>query len=89
MVEVEMDLSTAKAEGEIIPIRFTCEVDPLRPEANGEEEYEVYNMGDIVMMPKTGFVSYGGRSIPVDPKVTHIVTTEDCSVPMAQGSSPP
>ena len=73
MVEVEMDLSTAKAEGEIIPIRFTCEVDPLRPEANGEEEYEVYNMGDIVLMPKTGFVSYGGRSIPVDPKVTHIV----------------
>ena len=73
MVEMEMDLSTTKAEGEIIPIRFTCEVDPLRPEANGEEEYEVYNMGDIVLMPKTGFVSYGGRSIPVDPKVTHIV----------------
>ena len=73
MVKIPVDLSTTEAEGELIPIRFECVVDPLNPTANGKVQHSVYNFGQVVPMGTSHLEEGLYGLVNVDPKITYTV----------------
>jgi len=73
-VTINVDLSTKEELGELIPLRFACEVNPLVPMRNSEIRHTVNSMGRIIPMGTTTYKQSGLGIVPVDPKKTYTVT---------------
>ena len=73
-VLMNVDLSTDKPLGELIPLRFECVVNPTDPTKNGYQEYQVNSMGSVMPQGTTTWFNSIFGTVPRDPKITYTVS---------------
>ena len=76
-----VDVGTEQARGELIPLRFTCTVDPLNPRANATVTHTVNSMGRVVPMGTSVVENTPLGPVVTDPqlrvKVANAITFTD------------
>lgn len=71
--EMQVDLATDKALGELVDIAFECVVNPEEPAANARVEHQVNSMGAVIPMGTTTLESTAIGPIPLDPRTVHSI----------------
>lgn len=74
LIEIPIDLSTTETVGERMEVAFECSIDPLNPALHQRTSATVTNFGRVVPMPTTTYVQSAYGLLPVDPKITYMVT---------------